>query len=155
MNLRNRRNWIAAGRGRAKGQSLVEFSLVLPVFLLILAGMVDFGVGLYSDITIANAAREGARLGVTMPYSSSSPGTFTNAIEERVRDMASGLDTTKLTVTTSCLRQFGSTWNSCSGTPYQSGDAVVVNVDYTFKVLWGLAVGTNMPLSSTVQMRIE
>ena len=69
--------------------------------------------------------------------------------------MTSGLDNTKLTITTSCLRQSGSTWSSCSGTPYQSGDAVVVNVDYTFKVLWGLAVGATSPISSTVQMRIE
>ena len=38
--------------------------MVLPVFLLVLAGILDFGLGLYSQMTVINAAREGARLGV-------------------------------------------------------------------------------------------
>ena len=143
-----------AGR-RDTGQSVVEFALVVPVFLLLLAGMIDFGLGLYSDITVTNAAREGARLGVAMPYSAAAPSAYTSAIDARVRDMATSLDGTNLTVTTSCLRPSGSSWVACSGTPYQSGDAVVVKVDYTYKMLWPLAIGTVIPLSSTVQMRIE
>ena len=46
-----------------KGQALVEFTLLVPIFLLLLFAIVDFGMGFYSWITITNAAREGARLG--------------------------------------------------------------------------------------------
>ena len=44
----------AAGRPGQRGQSLVEFALVFPLFILLLAGMIDFGLGLYSYMTINN-----------------------------------------------------------------------------------------------------
>lgn len=43
------------------GQTLVEFSLVLPIFLVLLFALVDFGRGYYSWVLVTNAAREGAR----------------------------------------------------------------------------------------------
>lgn len=47
-------------RQRTLGQSFVEFALVLPVFLLLLAATVDLGRVFYANITLNNAAREGA-----------------------------------------------------------------------------------------------
>ena len=44
------------------GQSLVELALVLPVFMLILFGLFDVGKLVYTNATLSNAAREGARL---------------------------------------------------------------------------------------------
>lgn len=46
-----------------KGQSLVEFTLILPVFLLVLMGIFDMGRSIYYYSTIHNAARESARYG--------------------------------------------------------------------------------------------
>jgi Flp pilus assembly protein TadG len=43
------------------GQSLVEFSMILPIFLILLFALVDFGRGFYTWMVITNAAREGAR----------------------------------------------------------------------------------------------
>ena len=55
-------------RRRDRGQSLVEFSLVLmPLFLLIL-GVVQFGLIFNSYVTMTNAAREGARTGTIYVY---------------------------------------------------------------------------------------
>jgi Flp pilus assembly protein TadG len=135
-------------RGRHEGQSLVEFAVVLPVFLLILAGILDFGLGLYSQMTVINAAREGARLGVV------DAGNVA-AIDARVQAMTAGLDKTKLTVNITCERPVGSSFVSCSAPQWQPGDAVVVKVGYTYKMLWPLALGNSLNLSSTVQMRIE
>lgn len=45
-----------------KGQSLVEFALVLPVLLLILFGIVDFGRILHVYLTLDHAGREAARV---------------------------------------------------------------------------------------------
>ena len=46
---------------RERGQALVEFALVLPVLLVLLCGIIDFGWLYYNQITLNNAAREGAR----------------------------------------------------------------------------------------------
>ena len=48
---------------RERGQSLTEFALIAPMFLVLVFGIIDFGMGLNGWITITNAAREGARLG--------------------------------------------------------------------------------------------
>lgn len=50
-------------RPRSAGQSLVEFALVIPVFLLALFGLIDVGRLVYLNSTLSQAAREGARLG--------------------------------------------------------------------------------------------
>lgn len=47
-------------RRRGRGQSLVEFALVLPVFLLIILTAIDFGRAYYSWVTVTNAARVAA-----------------------------------------------------------------------------------------------
>lgn len=48
-------------RDRSLGQGLVEFGLVLPIFLAILIGMVDLGRAVWANNSVANAAREAAR----------------------------------------------------------------------------------------------
>ena len=44
-----------------RGQALVEFTLVTPVFLLMLFGLLDLGRVVWANDVVANAAREGAR----------------------------------------------------------------------------------------------
>lgn len=45
----------------ADGQALVEFSLVLPILIALILGMIEFGWVLNGKITLTSAAREGAR----------------------------------------------------------------------------------------------
>jgi Flp pilus assembly protein TadG len=45
-----------------RGAAAVEFALVLPVLLLVLCGIVDFGRALHAQVVLTQAAREGARL---------------------------------------------------------------------------------------------
>jgi Flp pilus assembly protein TadG len=47
-----------------RGQTLVEFALILPIFLLLLVGIFDFGRAIYAYNTVNNAAREGGRLAI-------------------------------------------------------------------------------------------
>jgi Flp pilus assembly protein TadG len=49
-------------RSGQRGQGLVEFALVLPVFLLMLFGLVDVGRYVYMNSVLSQAAREGARV---------------------------------------------------------------------------------------------
>ena len=46
---------------RSRGQGLVEFALVLPIFVLILVALFDLGRAVFAYNTLTNAAREGAR----------------------------------------------------------------------------------------------
>ena len=47
-------------RPRSRGQSLVEFALVLPLLLVFLATVLDLGRIYYANISLLNSAREGA-----------------------------------------------------------------------------------------------
>ena len=47
------------------GVSAVEFGLVLPLLLVLVLGIIDYGYVFFVDLTLTNAAREGARVGVT------------------------------------------------------------------------------------------
>ncbi len=52
-------------RNREGGQTLVEFALILPVFLLVVFGLLDVGRMVYTNSALSQAAREGARLAST------------------------------------------------------------------------------------------
>ena len=47
-----------------RGAAAVELALILPVLLLLIGGVVDFGRAFFAQIIITNAAAEGARAGV-------------------------------------------------------------------------------------------
>ena len=51
-----------------RGAELIELALVLPILLLVFAGIVDFGLMMQRMLTISNAAREGARIAVLPGY---------------------------------------------------------------------------------------
>ena len=60
-------------RPRARGQGLVEFALVLPLFLFILIAIVDVGRVVWANDVLANAAREAARYAIVHGGSASTP----------------------------------------------------------------------------------
>lgn len=48
-----------------RGVAAVEFAIVLPILLIIFAGITEFGIAYYNKQVITNASREGARAGIT------------------------------------------------------------------------------------------
>ncbi len=55
-------------RSPCRGGAAVEFALVLPIFLAMLFGMIDYGWYFYQRFTLAMAIRDGVRYGVTLPH---------------------------------------------------------------------------------------
>jgi Flp pilus assembly protein TadG len=62
-----------------KGQSLIEFALMLPLIFLLIVNAVNFGGYLYAGITVANAARAGAEYAIIGGAMASAPSPATNA----------------------------------------------------------------------------
>jgi Flp pilus assembly protein TadG len=77
----------------SRGQSIVELALILPVLMLLVASALDLGRMFYSQITITNAAREGAYEAAYGPssFTANAPcHTATNRVMCRVLSEAKG-----------------------------------------------------------------
>jgi Flp pilus assembly protein TadG len=74
-----------------KGQSLVEWAFVLPLLVLFIVIIMDFGRVVYYYSAIHNSAREGARYGVINPDQ-------TTEIQDAARSKAVGLDQSELNI---------------------------------------------------------
>ena len=136
---------------RTRGQSLVEFAVVLPIFLLILSGILDFGFLLYSRMTVISAAREGARVAIDAPKSTpAQQAQIPSLIQTRVTEAAGGLNTAALTVQSPCIPACSFT----AGTA-KAGDSVKVTVTYQYRSFFPLLFGQSFGISSTVQMVLE
>ena len=111
------------GPRRERGQSLVEFSLILGPLMLLLLGIVQFGFIFNTYVTLTNAAREAARSGSIVVYDR----TLTKAQNDLVRNQAILTTLTSsmnLLSTTSPQFTTGSTWTQ-SGLTFTNGDLTV------------------------------
>ena len=75
------------------GQALVEFALVLPILLLVVTGIMQFGILLGGQIALVNGVREAARYGSVLETSSAgSVPADAAAVEARLQSvLTSGL----------------------------------------------------------------
>jgi Flp pilus assembly protein TadG len=109
----------------ARGQSLVEFAITLPILLLIMVGILDLGRVYFAYISLTNAAREGARWGAAHPTDNS--GIVTHATNEVDGNIVKPTD---LTINVTC--------NPCTPGPSDTpgiNNPIVVNVTYSFHLI--------------------
>lgn len=92
------------GSAPDRGAAAVEFALLLPIVLLILCGIIDFGRALNAQITLTQAAREGARLEAL--------GQPAAAVTSRTQTAATGLSGITVTIVSSCAAGAGPTANA-------------------------------------------
>lgn len=100
-----------------RGQSLVEFVIVLPVLLIIAAGVLDLGRLYFAYVAVTDAASEGAAYAAMHPTSGST-------VIARARDASN------LTAEDSDVAFYCPTCPSIS-----SGDSVTVTVTYSFTLV--------------------
>lgn len=123
-------------RRSTDGQSLVEFALVLPILMLLILGMIEFGWILNGKITLTSAAREGARVAVVYESAEQAKTAVQNAVSKSAE--SSSL-TAVTTVTT-----FDETTRSA-----------IVNVNAKIKPIIGLFFSGPVDLKAKAEMRIE
>jgi Flp pilus assembly protein TadG len=145
-------------RHRRRGQALVEFALVLPVFLALLFGIVDAGRLIFTYNTIANAARTGARVAIVNQSNSGSPTCDTTSATAYPKGCAIssginlGLDASDVAVVYRNVADSG----AC-GSPLTIGCIAAVTVTGHFQPLTpviGQLIGP-VTLTSTTKMPIE
>lgn len=88
-----------AARERSRGQALVEFAVIVPVFLLLLFALLDFGRVIYAQQTITQDAREGARVGLVAAHDSPVTTTSYQKIRDAALKMAPGVTLTNANIT--------------------------------------------------------
>lgn len=120
-----------------RGQALAEFALVLPLLVLLLFGVIQFGIVFNNYVALTDAVRAGAREGAVGRHSSDPVGD----VEERVRESAADLNEAELEVDVS------SSW--------AHGSDVTVTATYPYEInLLGLVVKSG-DLESTTTERVE
>lgn len=110
-------------RDHAAGQTLVEFALIIPIFILIVMGIFDVGRAIYAYTTINNAAHEAARLAIV--------DQNTAAVRDTAVGQAVGVRLVPADVTVRWLSASYTDVAPCNATP-RFGCAVEVTVAYEF-----------------------
>ncbi len=130
----------------AKGQSLVEFALVFPVFILLLIGLFDLGRAVFAFNTVSNASRESVRIAIVNQTEAD--------IEAEALKQGVGLGLTPAEVTISYGDPSGT--GDCTA-PFGVTCRAAVTVQYTFVAatpVIGQIIGP-FTISSTTEMPVE
>ena len=109
-----------------RGSALIEFALIAPVTLLLLAGVLNYGMALRTATAVANAARVGAQFGAK----SSASATDTSGIRSAAVNSAPTLSGMTVTSSASCQCPDGSSV-SCTGTCVSGKKLMYVKVTVT------------------------
>jgi Flp pilus assembly protein TadG len=118
---------------RSRGMAMVEFVIILPILLMIVFAIIEFGVLFGRWQTLSNAAREGARTAVVF-RSGCNATTVEAEVRQRVKDYAAPLGIVLADTDIAVSGVCGSSTTSST---------VTVTLPYTFKVLPGVAASVS------------
>ena len=124
------------------GGAAVEFAIIIPLLVLLVAGICDIGLLLYNQQVITNASREGARAGIAREDD--------NAVRQIVDTYCQGR-----------LITFGSDESPTTsflydtGKPFQTDFSVTVTYNYRFLIPAILNLGITKTLTAETLMKME
>src|SRR4051794_16728159 len=124
---------------REDGQAMVEMALILPILLMLILAIVQFGIAFNNYITLTDATRAGARKASIARFTGDNGAAATLV----VKDDASGLTPTKLAVSVTATN-----W-------VVPGSVVTVSASYPYSINilgWTVKSGT---MTSTTKERLE
>ena len=151
--------------GRERGQSVAEFGLVLPIIVLLIVAFVEVGRAVFAYNTIANAARQAARVAAVNQLSDVTDCDTTRPIEDPYEPhwslrgcaiaAAAPLGITTANVSVSYAPP-PSTTLSCSPTLHVGCiAAVTVTYDYSVSTPFANLIIGSFTMSQTSQMPVE
>jgi Flp pilus assembly protein TadG len=117
---------------------MVEFAVIVPIVLLVIFAVIQFGILYHNYVTLTDAVRAGVRQGAVSRHL---PSGREAAVEDRVRNSAVNLDQAQLDVDVTA------TWDQ--------GADVTVTATYPYEIdLLGFVVASG-DLESTATERVE
>jgi Flp pilus assembly protein TadG len=129
-----------------RGAAAVEFALVVPILLLLVFGIVDFGMMLNRDTMVNNASRDGVR--------AASLGATSTEVKSIVATNL-GVPLNEVSTTVTCTKPDGSACTTYDAQSVSGGIAVVtVTFEHSFITPITSMFG-DVTLSKTSKMRIE
>ena len=124
------------------GAAAVEFALLLPLLMMIVFGIIEFGLALYQQAILTNASREGARLGIVQSVPAITSGQINATIDNYLAAANINPGNVGRTIVA----------GGVTGTPVQ----VTLTLPYNFQVLSGLtSVVPTINLTAVTVMRHE
>ena len=127
------------GFHKENGQAVVEAALVIPLIIIMICGMIDFGWIFYNQLLINNCSREGARYAIV----NSGSADLLSDVTDQVHSVYARNDDDDITVTVQVI----------------NGTDMKVTVTSVVKILTPIAgiftEDQQIVLSSTSVMRIE
>lgn len=134
------------------GSNIVEFALILPLLLVLVFGIIDFGLALFDKAVITNASREGARAGMVFKVPRLTDAEIEAVVQTYAGSHLVTFGTPNLQTTITRIDVDGLAGNM------SSGDTLSVRVEYPYNYLVMNklipALGS-LNLSSTSVMRYE
>lgn len=124
---------------RRKGQSIVEFAILVPILLLVLIAIIEFGLMFNSYLILQTSARDAAR--------QLSIGVSDTEVTSQIKAQAYGIDLAQLSISISPTEA-----------TRIAGDDVTVELIYTHTIITpflAAITGPTVPLDVKVVMRVE
>ena len=141
---------------RAEGATLVEFAVAVPLLLLLVFGIIDFGRFVATTSTVTAASRESARYGSSTGLSSNAVPRYTDCDEITAAGVDSAvmvtLDPARFTIDydrgpgTTILATCPAAGPNPDPTAFTAGDRVIVTVSHEFTLISPL-IGLFGPLT--------
>ncbi len=131
----------------SRGQSLVEFAVILPVFILVVGGTVDLGRLFFAYVSTESAAKEGAMYGATSPQCDRPRGACPDPNNVRWHVMNELTNVRDVSERVECLRGVA----VVPVVQCQEGDTYRVTVTHTFGLLTPIlspVLGSRIELTS-------
>ena len=116
-------------RRKSRGQSLVEMALVLPMFLMLICGVVDFSHVMFVEMTIQNALRQAGRFATTgnhLPDANGNAQSRVASIVETAQQAAPGFNFGAINISSA---------NGGAGSAGGPGDIVTISMSSSVPML--------------------
>jgi len=124
------------------GGAAVEFALIIPLLVLLVAGILDVSLLVYNQQVITNASREGARAGITRSDDNAVGQIIDTYCQDRLITFGSAESPT-------------TSFTYDAGKPFQTDFSVMVTYNYHFLIPAILNLGITKTLNAKTLMKME
>ena len=140
-----------ARRDRQGGGAAVEFALIMPLFLAVVTGMIDYGWYFYQRYALAAAIRDGIRSGLSALSTATPPADSWSRAKARAITVLTRTNTIPFPATAVI-------WGPAAGSQYTGASptkALTLSAQYTFVPLIGFVPLPATPMKYSMTMLLE